>query len=121
MKPKKKKSRAHERDNESARVSYKTRVSHYSKYLYTPQRRTPLPKAPLLTEKRRGFTGETVDTYRALSYGMSFSVPAFMNGPESLTEMDIPGFPKAAKPEGFASSLQVQQHIVRVVCTRHDA
>ena len=38
---------------------------------------------------------------------MSFAVTGFMEGPESLDDVDIPGFPSSAKPEGFTANLQV--------------
>lgn len=38
---------------------------------------------------------------------MSFAVNGFMDGPESLDDVDIPGFPSSAKPEGFTANLQV--------------
>lgn len=38
---------------------------------------------------------------------MSFAVNGFMEGPESLDDVDIAGFPSSAKPEGFTANLQV--------------
>ena len=38
---------------------------------------------------------------------MNFSAPAIGDGPEAEEGLEIPGFPKPYKPEGFAGNLQV--------------
>lgn len=38
---------------------------------------------------------------------MSFSSPATGEGPEADDRLEIPGFPKPHKPDGFAGNLQV--------------
>ena len=40
---------------------------------------------------------------------MSFAVAGFMERPESLDDVDIPGFPTSAKSEGFTANLQVRR------------
>ena len=38
---------------------------------------------------------------------MNFSAPVTGDGPEAEEGLEIPGFPKPHKPEGFAGNLQV--------------
>lgn len=51
---------------------------------------------------------------------MSFSAPATGDGPEAEEGLEIPGFPKPHKPEGFAGNLQVTTHVLVAFSTYYD-